>query len=231
MAAPLKERLNSEDVLAQHLQSLLRLDPRLSKVRDVAGPFPPRVSKPGFAGLARIVCGQQVSVASANAIWNRLEMQSGGLTPEGFLAMGEDGSRTAGLSRGKHSTLKGLAEVVAAGGLDFAALEKLSAEAAIAELTSHRGIGPWTAEIYLMFCAGHPDIFPAGDLALQKAVADAFGIEPHPDRRTLVAIAADWAPYRATAALLFWRFYAARRNREGILIATTNEQIDPPASV
>jgi DNA-3-methyladenine glycosylase II len=230
-AAPLKDRLCSEDVLTRHLQSLLRLDPRLSKVRDVAGPFPPRVSKPGFAGLARIVCGQQVSVASANAIWNRLEMQSGGLTPEGFLALGEDGSRAAGLSRGKHNTLKGLAEVAAAGSLDFSALEKLSAEAAIAELTRHRGVGPWTAEIYLMFCAGHPDIFPAGDLALQKAVGDALGIEPHPDRRALIALAANWAPYRATAALLFWRFYAARRNREGIPITAASEQVNPPASV
>ena len=80
------------------------------------------------------------------------------------------------------------------------------------------GIGPWTAEIYLMFCAGHPDIFPAGDLALQKAVGDAFNIDPHPDRRALIAIAAKWAPYRATAALLFWRFYAARRSREGLAL-------------
>lgn len=216
----LNNRLSSDEALAQQLQSLLQLDPRLSTVHDIAGPFSPRVSEPGFAGLARIVCGQQVSVASANAIWSRLQAQPGAATPEGFLALGEEGLRGVGLSGGKYRTLKGLAEVIVAGDLDFSAVETLGAEAAIAELTSHKGIGPWTAEIYLMFCAGHPDIFPAGDLALQKAVGDAFGLDPHPDRRALMAIAAEWAPYRATAALLFWRFYATRRNREGIALDT-----------
>ncbi|SHH39053.1 DNA-3-methyladenine glycosylase family protein [Pollutimonas bauzanensis] len=217
-AMPLKDRLSCAEVLARHLQSLLRLDPRLSEVHAIAGPFAPRIREPGFAGLARIVCGQQVSVASANAIWNRLEAQLGAVTPERFLDLDEEGSRSVGLSRSKYRSLTDLAEVVAAGGLDFAAVAELPAEAAIAELTRHKGIGPWTAEIYLMFCAGHPDIFPAGDLALQKAVGDAFGMEPHPDRRALMALAARWAPYRATAALLFWRFYAARRKREGLAL-------------
>lgn len=202
----------------QRLQSLLRLDPRLAAVHDIAGPFPPRVGKPGFAGLARIVCGQQVSVASANAIWGRLEAKPGGATPRGFLDLGEEGLRGVGLSRNKQRTLQGLAEAIIAGDLDFSVVNGLDAEAAIEQLTRHKGIGPWTAEIYLMFCAGHPDIFPAGDLALQKAVGDAFGIEPYPDRRALMAIAAAWAPHRATAALLFWRFYAALRNREGLAL-------------
>ncbi|PLC49783.1 DNA-3-methyladenine glycosidase [Pollutimonas subterranea] len=213
-------RLASEEALAQQLQSLLRLDPRLCQVHDIAGPFSPRISQPGFAGLARIVCGQQLSVASASAIWNRLQAQPGATTPEGFLALDEESICGVGLSRSKYRTLRGLAEVIVAGGLDFSAVEALGAEAAIAQLTSHKGIGPWTAEIYLMFCAGHPDIFPAGDLALQKAVGDAFGINPHPDRRALMAIAAKWAPHRATAALLFWRFYAARRNREGLALSS-----------
>lgn len=207
-----------EAILVQHLASLLQLDPRLSKVHSIAGAFQPRIGMPGFAGLARIVCGQQVSVASANAIWGRLEAQPGASKPEGFLSLGEEGLRGVGLSRGKYLTLKTLAEKIVAGDLDFDALEGLPADEAIAELTAHKGIGPWTAEIYLMFCAGHPDIFPAGDLALQKAVGDAFNIDPHPDRRALIAIAAKWAPYRATAALLFWRFYAARRSREGLAL-------------
>ncbi|HEY9281740.1 MAG TPA: DNA-3-methyladenine glycosylase [Eoetvoesiella sp.] len=214
----LPERLSSNEAVALHLQSLLRLDPRLSTIHGIAGAFSARIGTPGFAGLARIVCGQQLSVASANAIWNRLEAQPGGSTPEGFLSLGEEGLRGVGLSRSKRSTLRGLAEVVVAGNLDFAAIERLPAEAAIAQLTAYKGIGPWTAEIYLMFCAGHPDIFPAGDLALQKAVGDALGIEPHPDRRALTEIAARWAPHRATAALLFWRFYAARRQREGVAL-------------
>src|SRR5690606_8698507 len=134
------------------------------------------------------------------------------------ISLDEESICGVGLSRSKYRTLRGLAEVIVAGGLDFSAVEALGAEAAIAQLTSHQGIGPCAAEIYLMFCAGHPDIFPAGDLALQKAVGDAFGIDPHPDRRALTAIAAKWAPHRATAALLFWRFYAARRNREGLAL-------------
>lgn len=210
------ERLTSEKTLARHLRSLLQLDPRLSRVQDIAGPFSPRIREPGFAGLARIICGQQLSVASANAIWNRLEAQSGDVTAEMFLTQSQDALRAAGLSRGKYQTLRGVAEATVAGELDFTAIEGLSGELAIATLTHYKGIGPWTAEIYLMFCTGHPDIFPAGDLALQKAVADAFSIEPHPDQRALVAMAAKWAPYRATAALLFWQFYAARRKRQGL---------------
>ncbi len=205
-----------EEILRQRLQSLLQLDPRLTQVHKAAGPVLPRISTPGFAGLARVVCGQQLSVASANAIWNRLETQSGVVTPENFLALDETTLRSVGLSRSKHLTLKNMAEIVVAGHLDFAVVHELPADEAVAMLTSHKGIGPWTAEIYLMFCAGHPDIFPAGDLALQKAVGEAFGIDPYPDRRALISIAAEWAPQRATAALLFWRFYAARRNRDGV---------------
>ena len=205
-----------EAILAQHLASLLQLDPRLSKVHSIAGAFQPRIGMPGFAGLARIVCGQQVSVASANAIWSRLEAQPGASTPEGFLSLGEEGLRGVGLSRGKHLTLKTLAEKIVVGDLDFDALEGLSADEAIAELTAHKGIGPWTAEIYLMFCAGHPDIFPAGDIALQKAVGDALTPGQYPDRAQLIGIATAWSPYRATAALLFWRFYRKLRQRDGL---------------
>ncbi|MDN5844341.1 MAG: DNA-3-methyladenine glycosylase [Alcaligenaceae bacterium] len=212
----IKQRLISERVLAQHLRSLLRIDPRLAKVHDIAGPFSLRTRDPGFAGLARIVCGQQLSVASADAIWGRLVARSGTVTAETFLALGTDGLQGVGLSRSKYTTLTGLAEAVVAGELDFAEIDSLPDRAAIAGLVRYKGIGPWTAEIYLMFCAGHPDIFPVGDLALRNAVADAFDIQPHPTPHALADMAAQWAPYRATAALLFWRFYAARRHREGL---------------
>lgn len=212
---PLNDRLISEKILARHLRSLLKRDPRLSDVHRIAGAFPPRIAPHGFPGLARIVCGQQLSVASANAIWSRLESRLPGVTAEGFLALGEDGLQGTGLSRSKYRTLAAVAEAVAAGRLDFAAVEGLPADAAIAALTAHKGVGPWTAEIYLMFCAGHPDIFPAGDLALRKAVGQAFAIDPYPDRRALIALAAEWSPHRTTAALLFWRFYRARNSREG----------------
>ena len=211
-----EERLISETVLARHLKSLLKLDPRLEKVHDIAGPFSLRTRAPGFAGLARIVCGQQLSVASADAIWGRFTTRLGTVTAKGFQALEAGGLQGVGLSRGKHATLAGVAEAELAGRLDFTAIASLPAEAAIASLTRYKGIGPWTAEIYLMFCAGHPDIFPAGDLALRNAVADAFDIEPYPTPRALARMASEWAPYRATAALLFWRFYAARRHRDGL---------------
>lgn len=210
------ERLTTDAILARHLRSLLLLDPRLSKVHDIAGPFSPRIRAPGFAGLARIICGQQLSVASANAIWGRLEALPGGMTAETFLAHSQETLCGAGLSRSKYLTLKGVSEAIVAGELDLAEIGELTNEPAIAQLTRHKGIGLWTAEIHLMFCTGHPDIFPVGDLALQKAVADAFSISPHPNPRALTDISAKWAPYRATAALLFWSFYAARRKRQGL---------------
>jgi len=208
--------LATREAVALHLARLLELDPRLEAVYRAAGEVLPRVRAPGFAGLARIVCGQQVSVASAAAIWGRLESLPGGTTPEGFLALRAADLKTVGLSRSKHATLAALAQALAEKRLDLEQVARLPVEAAVAELTRHKGIGPWTAEIYLMFCAAHPDIFPAGDLALRKAVGEAFGIEPCPDRETVAGIAARWAPHRASAALLFWSFYAARRARQAI---------------
>jgi DNA-3-methyladenine glycosylase II len=102
--------------------------------------------------------------------------------------------------------------------LDFAAIETLPAAEAVAALCKIKGIGPWTAEIYLMFCAGHPDIFPAGDLALQKGVAHALELGERIAAPDLVALAEAWAPHRHAAALLFWRYYAAMKNREGIAL-------------
>jgi DNA-3-methyladenine glycosylase II len=210
------DRLITQDAVDRHLKKLLKLDPRLVEVAKVAGSFPPRFRAGGFSGLARIVCGQQLSVASADAIWSRLEARRDGTTPEGFLALGEEGLKGVGLSGTKHRTLTNLAVEVVKGTLDFTAIEALPAEDAIAELTRHKGIGPWTAEIYLMFCAGHPDVFPAGDLAVQKAVQDAFRMRKHPDRRKLIKLADSWSPYRTTAALLFWRYYAARKHRKAV---------------
>jgi DNA-3-methyladenine glycosylase II len=156
-----------------------------------------------------------VSTASATAIWNRLAAIPGATTPEGFLALGAKGVEGVGFSRTKLRTVTGIALAITTGELNLAGLEELETEQAIALLTKLKGVGPWTAEIYLMFCAGHPDIFPAGDLALQKAVGDAFGIAT-PNRQTLSTLARVWSPHRSTAALLFWRFYAARKQRQAL---------------
>ncbi len=204
-----RAKLDSADALAEHLAALLKRDRRLRRIAKTAGPFEIRKTDPGFSGLARLVCGQQFSLQSAAAIWGRFAQLPGALTPEGYLRLTETQVRGVGFSLGKYRTVHAVAEAVVAGQLDFEALDAMSADEAVAALCAIRGVGPWTAELYLMFCAGHPDIFPVGDLALQKAVAHALGLDERPLGATLAEIAAPWAPHRATAALLFWRYYAA----------------------
>lgn len=213
-----QHRLATPEAIAAHLEGLAGRDPRLAAVIARAGTVDPRVTEPGFAGMARVICGQQLSVASARAIWTRFARIEGATEPQRFLALDEAAIRASGFSAGKTRTLRAVAEAVTRGTLDFAEIDRLPAEEAISRLTAIKGIGPWTAEIYLMFCAGHPDVFPAGDLALQKAVAHALGLDRRPLPAELVAIAADWSPHRAVAALLFWRYFAAIREREGIAL-------------
>jgi DNA-3-methyladenine glycosylase II len=212
------DRLDSPEALARHLAALLERDPGLAEIADRAGAFEVRRSPPGFGGLARIITGQQVSTASADAIWSRFSILPGALDPEGYLLLGEAVVRGAGQSGAKFRTLRGLAEALTAGTFDFAHLADLPAEEAIAALTRLKGIGPWTAELYLMFSAGHPDIFPAGDVALQRAVQWGFGLDDKPPVRDLIDMSRRWSPHRSTAALLLWRFYRAVRNREGISV-------------
>lgn len=211
-------RLDHSAAIASHIEALVGIDPRLGPVRDFAGPVQPRISSPGFAGMAKVICGQQVSVASAAAIWQRFAALPGALAPASYLALSEAQVRGAGFSAGKYRTVRGLAEAVTAGTLDFDQLETLPAEAAVAALVAHKGIGPWTAEVYLMFCAGHRDVFPAGDLALLKAVQHGLGLDARPTIKDMIWLAAGWTPHRSAAALLFWRYFAVMRDREGILL-------------
>jgi DNA-3-methyladenine glycosylase II len=217
-AAAALSPIETDADVAAGLAALLAADARLGPVAAVAGALPLRRHPPGFAGLARVVVGQQLSTASAAAIWGRLEA-AGGATPAGFLALDDAALRACGLSVAKVRTLRSLAGAAGDGSLDFAELSSLPAEAAHARLVALPGIGPWTVDVYLLFCAGHPDIFPAGDLALQVAVADAFGLDGRPSVKALAALAAPWAPWRAVAARLFWAYYRARRaGRDGVPI-------------
>ncbi|SFZ85723.1 DNA-3-methyladenine glycosylase II [Devosia enhydra] len=218
MTDPVTHRLTTAEAIAEHLHGLIRRDGRLADVVARAGPVDVRMTEPGFAGMAKVICGQQLSVASARAIWTRFAAIEGATDPGQFLLLPEETIRASGFSAGKTRTLRAVAEAVVAGELDFSHIELLPAEAAIARLTAIKGIGPWTAEIYLMFCAGHPDVFPSGDLALQKAVAHALGLDTRPAAAELAAIAKAWSPHRAAAALLFWRYFAAIREREGIAL-------------
>ncbi|HEY8594435.1 MAG TPA: DNA-3-methyladenine glycosylase 2 family protein [Devosiaceae bacterium] len=213
-----QERLDSADAIAFHLDGLVARDARLAAVREIAGPVMPRVRNRGFEGMAHIICAQQLSVASAGAIWNRFAAIEGSCSAQGYLGLDEGAARAAGMSAGKCRTLRVVAEAIVNGALDLDAVETMPVTQAIDHMTQLRGIGPWTAEIYLLFCAGHPDIFPAGDLALQKAAAHGLGLEARPDAATLAGIANQWSPHRGVAALLFWRYFAAIREKEGIAL-------------
>jgi DNA-3-methyladenine glycosylase II len=215
MARSSTERLITSDVLQRQLRALLRRSPELRPIAKQAGAFEIRLTPAGFGGLARVVCGQQLSVASARAIWSRFAALPGALDPARYLALTEADVRATGFSAGKYRTVRVIAEAIVAGTLDLSLVDSMSGEAAVAYLTAHKGIGPWTAEIYLMFCSGHPDIFPAGDLALQKAVGHALGKHHGPDAKEQIEIAAPWSPHRHAAALLFWKYYAVVIRKAG----------------
>jgi DNA-3-methyladenine glycosylase II len=217
-ADQLGTRLDTPELLDAHLDALVRLDRRLEPVRARAGQVDLRTGEKGFAGMARVICSQQLSTSSARAIWNRVIALSGAGEAASFLEIEEAALRAAGLSAGKVRSMRAVAEAVVAGTLDFAGVEELAAETAIEHLTVIKGIGPWTAEIYLLFCVGHADIFPAGDLALKKAVVDGLGLSALPSTPELIDIAAAWSPHRGAAALLFWRYFHALRDREGIAV-------------
>lgn len=217
-ALPPSPRLDSVEAIAGHIEVLVGIDPRLAAVRDFSGPVQPRIGQPGFAGIAKVITGQQVSVASASAIWGRFETLPGALDPVTYLGLTEDAVRAVGFSGSKFRTVRAIAEAMVAGTLDFGHLKTLPAEDAVRYLVTHKGIGPWTAEVYLMFCAGHPDVFPAGDLALLKAVQHGLGLDARPTIKEMAGIAAGWAPHRSAAALLFWRYFAVMRDREGVLL-------------
>lgn len=208
-------RIATLDDIENGLDALCRLDPRLASVRDKAGEVPLRLSKPGFHSLASIVISQQVSRASADAIFGRLTRLVDPLTPQAILSSGEAVFREAGLSRPKQRGLVAVAQAVA-NGLDLDHLCSLDAAEAMALLVAVPGIGPWTAEVYLLFAAGHPDIFPARDVALQTAVGHALGVAPRPPEKALITIAESWSPWRGVAARLFWAYYRELKGREAV---------------
>ncbi|MGV8853704.1 MAG: DNA-3-methyladenine glycosylase family protein [Devosia sp.] len=211
-------RLHTAADVAAHIAILVGMDDRLAGVRERAGVVQPRITAPGFAGIAKVICGQQVSVASAGAIWGRFALVPGALEPASYLQLSEETVRAAGFSRSKFATVRAIAAAMVAGTLDFDHLETLPAEQAVAYLCAHKGIGPWTAEVYLMFCAGHLDVFPAGDLALLKAVQHGLGLDARPTIKDMIGIARAWTPHRSAAALLFWRYFAVLRDQEGIAL-------------
>lgn len=212
------QRIATLDDVSRGLDALCRIDPRLENVRAHAGDVPLRLSEPGFCSLASIMVSQQVSRASADAIFARLTRLLDPLTPQALLEADDALFREAGLSRPKQRGLIAAAQAVA-DGLDLDRLCLLEATEAMALLTAVPGIGPWTAQVYLLFAAGHPDIFPAGDVALQSAVGHALGMEPRPPERILAGLAESWAPWRGIASRLFWAYYREIRGRDAAPMA------------
>jgi DNA-3-methyladenine glycosylase II len=214
------QRIATLDDVSRGLDALVALDQRLEAVRAAAGEVPLRLSAPGFRSLASIIVSQQVSRASADAIFGRLVRLLDPLTAEAVLSADEAVFREAGLSRPKQRGLLSVARAVA-DGLDLDRLCSQDAGAAIAALTAVPGIGPWTAECYLLFAAGHPDVFPARDVALQSAVGHALGIAPRPPEKILIGLAESWSPWRGVASRLFWAYYRETRGRDAAPLTET----------
>ena len=181
-------------------------------VHDTAGHPPLRLRPAGFEGLARIIVGQQLSVASATAIWNRTVAAIRPFKPRALLALTDAELASAGLSRPKICTLRAIAEACA-GGLDLAALARASDEEVHAALTQVVGIGPWTADVYIMFCLGRADAWAPGDLALQIAAQRALDLAERPTAEELREIGDRWRPWRGVAARMLWAYYAAVKQK------------------
>lgn len=197
------------------INALCRTCDVMRRLHDLAGDPPLRRNQPGFAGLARIIVGQQVSVASADAIWKRFEAIAQPMSARVVAKMSDDDFRAAGLSRPKIKTMRAVANAVA-DGLDLEALAVIDEANAREQLLAISGIGPWTADIYLMFCAGRADVFAPGDLALQIAAQMALDLDERPDAKALAAIAERWAPWRGVAARMLWAYYrVARQAKSG----------------
>ena len=195
------------DALKLGLDTLARCEPGFARALDLAGYPEPRIRPTGYATLLRTIVGQQVSVAAAASVWNRLEALLGeGLPPENLLAADFDALRGCGLSRQKQGYARSLCELVVAGALD---LEHLPAddEAAIAELVRIKGIGRWSAEIYLLFAEGRPDVWPAGDLAVQAGLHKILTLEARPSEKETRVLAEGWRPHRGSAAIFTWHCY------------------------
>lgn len=191
----------------------------MADIVAVTGAPPLRRDTDGFGGLARIIVSQQLSVASARAIWSRVEANLGEITPAS-VAMADDAAlRLAGLSAPKIRTLRAIATAAEARTLDLAAIPAMDADAARAHMVAVKGIGPWTADIYLMFCVGLPDVFAPGDLALQEAIRIAFRLSERPTTRETLLISERWRPWRAVAARLLWAYYAKVGRGAGVVTA------------
>ncbi|MBR0783975.1 DNA-3-methyladenine glycosylase family protein [Bradyrhizobium iriomotense] len=209
--------LETQSDLEEAVHALIKRDPRLKPVLATAGMPALRRREPGFTGLAHIVCGQQLSTASASAIWGRLSAAFDPFDHDAVRRARTDRLGRLGLSAAKIKTLKHLAREINAQRLNLEVLAEEDADAAHHTLISLPGIGPWTADVYLLFCLGHGDAWPAGDLAVQEGIKIGLGLKARPTEKQMAPLAEPWRPLRGAAAHLWWSYYRAVKKREGVL--------------
>lgn len=197
----------SKEMIRAALDHAAAVEPRLAAAIESSGYPEPRIRPEGYETLLRTIVGQQVSVASAAAVWTKLEARLGdGCPAEALIATEFDELRACGLSRQKQGYARSLAELILSGGLDLENLPQ-DDEEAIALLTMIKGIGRWSAEIYLLFAQGRPDIWPAGDLAIQVGVGNFLGLPERPSEKEVRDIAQSWSPHRGAVAIFTWHHY------------------------
>ncbi|MDP2082690.1 MAG: DNA-3-methyladenine glycosylase 2 family protein [Pseudotabrizicola sp.] len=203
--------IQTDMCVSEGAEWLASRDARMAEAVALCGPLPLRRQADGFAALLSAIVSQQVSVASARAIWSRLE--AAGLTGADAMAVASDETlRAVGLSRQKARYGQALARA----GIDFDALRAQPDAQVIATLVAVPGIGAWTAEIYAMFALGRADVFAPGDLALQEAARLLYGLEARPTEKALRVMAQTWMPWRSVAARVLWAYYRVAKEREGI---------------
>ncbi|MGY3618708.1 DNA-3-methyladenine glycosylase family protein [Bradyrhizobium sp. USDA 10063] len=212
--------LETQSDLEDAINTLVKQDKRLKPVLELTGMPALRQREAGFAGLAAIVCGQQLSTASAAAIWGRVSKAFDPFHHDAISKARADRLGRLGLSAAKIKTLKHIARELAAERLNLDVLGNEEADIAHNTLTALPGIGPWTADIYLLFCLGHGDAWPAGDLAVQEAVKIGLGLKERPTAKQMAPLAEPWRPLRGAAAHLWWAYYRVLKKREGVIAAS-----------
>jgi DNA-3-methyladenine glycosylase II len=205
----------TEETLARGVRVLARRDPDLARIVRAHGPPPLWARRPGFPTLVHIILEQQVSLASARAAFTRLRAAIAPITPRRFLALDDAALKAIGFSRQKalYARHAQRAQAIVERRFDPTALEAMPDEAVRAALLALKGIGPWTADIYLLMVLLRPDVWPRGDLALTTAVREVKGLAARPTTDELTEMSAAWRPWRAVAARLFWHYYLSQRNR------------------
>ena len=203
--------IKSQACIEEGTQALLEMDSRFTPVLEMSGPLPLRLRPDGFSALLNAIVGQQISLAAAASVWDRLKA-AGLMDATSIMDASDEDLRECGLSRPKIRYVRALATA----NIDYPSLRLLPDEQVISTLVTIPGIGPWTAEIYTMFSLGRADVFAPGDLALQEAARLLFNLEVRPNEKRFRQMAEMWSPWRSVAARALWAYYRVTKNREGI---------------